>query len=433
MLTNLRARAAGNSPQWQALKSYCDSFIGGKVNYPDQDPYPDAPDIGQAYQGEGYWPALMSEALCYQTLKVSSPSAAAPYGAKAVDILLKISIPFPSAHSEDPCTDNGYVIRFFGVLMGVGYDWLYELLTPAQRTQIYTTANSSVTTWETNSCSSFAYAHPQGNYFAGYLHAKAAIALATYGDNPSAPAQWDDWQNKQFRTAAVNPPHVGVLPYYQQHLTGGGWPEGFGNYGPLATLNMSLPIWEVKSATGIDLVNAASPFTYPVDMAEYAMHFTWPSRDYFDDRDDNHSTGDSDAPPPGTANAGMFVHLLGVARYWNSPHANALQQYLSEVSAATSGFGIDPWEAFLFIDPNGATAPLSTLPLSYFATGMNAVAARSDWNTSAAWMSFRAGPLREQPRCGPRTLRPGRSCARPRQDAIASECERLDRARTRRQ
>lgn len=400
LLASLRARATGNTPQWQALKTYCDSFIGGKVNYPDESPYPDRPDIGQAYQGEGYWPALLGEALCYQTLKTANPSAAAPYGAKAVDILLKISLPFPGPHSEDPCTDNGYVIRFFGVLMGIGYDWLYELLTPAQRTQVYTTANKWVTTWETDSCSSFAYAHPQGNYFAGYFHAKAAIALATYGDNPSAPAQWDDWQNKQFRTAGNNPPHIGVLPYYQQHLTGGGWPEGFGNYGPLATLNMSLPIWETKTATGTDLVQAASPFTYPLDMAEYAMHFTWPSRDYFDDRDDNHANGDSSQPAPGTANAGMFIHLLGIARYWNSPHANALQQYLNEVDAATGGFAIDEWEAFLFRDPNGATAPLSSLPLSHFASGMNAVAARSDWTTAATWMSFRAGPYVNNPGAG---------------------------------
>lgn len=44
-LTTLRARAQANTPQWQALKSYCDSFIGGVVNYPDGATYPNAPDI----------------------------------------------------------------------------------------------------------------------------------------------------------------------------------------------------------------------------------------------------------------------------------------------------------------------------------------------------------------------------------------------------
>ena len=400
LLTSLRARGSANTPQWTALKTYCDAFIGGKVNYPDEATYPDRPDIGQAYQGEGYWAPLLSEALCYQTLKMSNAAAAAPYGAKAVDILMKISLLYPAPHAEDPCKDSGYVIRFYGVLMGIGYDWLYELLTPAQRQQVYTTANNWVSTWETNICSRFAYEHPQGNYFAGYFHAKAAIALATYGDNPNASAQWIDWQNTQFRTAANNPPHIGVLPYYQQHLTGGGWPEGFGNYGPLATLNMILPIWEAKTAAGIDFVNAASPFTYPVDMGEYAMHFTWPSRDYFDDRDDNHANGDSSQPPAGTANTHLFVHLLGAARFWHAPHANVLQTYANEVDAATGGYGLDLWENFLFHDPNGTTAALSTLPRSYFAAGMNAVAARSDWTTGAAWMSFRAGPYVNNPGAG---------------------------------
>ncbi len=50
-LAALRSRAASNSPQWQRLKTYCDSFIGGNVNNPLPDnsanDYPDAPDIGQ--------------------------------------------------------------------------------------------------------------------------------------------------------------------------------------------------------------------------------------------------------------------------------------------------------------------------------------------------------------------------------------------------
>ncbi|MEO8802107.1 MAG: hypothetical protein ABI304_08460 [Rudaea sp.] len=399
-LTALRARAAANTPQWQRLKSYCDSFVGGTVNYPDQPGYPDAPNIGQGYEGDGYWAPLWSEGLCYQTLKASDPTAATVYGAKAADIAVKLSVLYPAAHGENPCTDDGYVMRFFGVGMGILYDWVYDKLTPTQRTQIYTTANAWQTSWENvNGCSGFAYQHPQGNYFSGYFHAKTVMSLATAGDNPSASAEWTNWLDTQFTTAASNPPHIGVQPYYAAHMTGGGWPEGFGNYGPLATLNMSLPAWEVKTATGADLVHANSPYTFPIDQADYLMHFTWPSRVYIDDRDTNHSNGDAGAPPPGSANVGLFMQVLGVLRYWNAPHANAFQQYANEVVAAR-GDDSDAWEAFLFYDPNGPTAALSTLPLSYFATGPNAVAARSDWSTTATWLSFRAGPYINNPQAG---------------------------------
>lgn len=386
-LATLRQRATSSNPQWTALKAQCDSYIGGTVEYPTGNAYPNKPNIGQGYQGSDYVPALLAEGMCYQVLKTSNATAAASYGAKAVDILLKMSA--SGSQGQPPCTDSGYGIRFYGVGMGLGYDWVYDLLTPAQRTQVYTTANAWITAWEaTNGCAAFEYAHPQSNYYAGYFHAKAAIALATYDENPSAPAQWDDWLNNQFTKR--------VQPYYQLHLLGGGWPEGYANYAPLGVLNMTMPLREVKSATGQDLVHATAPYSYPLDSAEYTMHFTWPSRAYFDDRDTNHSG--SGSQPPGTTQVGLFQQLVGVLDYWGSSHTAILRQYLSEVNSATSGYGAaDPWLQFLALDPAGAVAPVSGLPLSYFAQGLGAVAARSDWGTSAAWMSFRAAPYANNP------------------------------------
>lgn len=402
-LTELRARAAANTPQWQELKAYCDSFIGGSVNPPDGNAYADAPNIGQGYQGSNYWSAVLAEGLCYQTLKASDPTGAAKYGDKARAILLAMSTPYTGAgsHGQDPCTDAGYGTRFYGVGMGLGYDWVYDRLSASDKSQIYGTANIWLTTFETAPCANFEYEHPHSNYFAGYFHAKTAITLATYGDNPYAPVMWTDWQNAQFNTASSNPPHIGVQPYYAKHLLGGGWSEGFGSYGPLATLNMSLAAREVKTGTGVDLVHTAPTFTYPVDAGKYLMHFTWPSRNYFDDRDTNHSTGNPDAPPVGTTNAGLFAHVLGNLRFWKDANADVFQQYTNEVIAATAGFGFEePWEKFLFFDPNGATQPLGTLPLSYFAPGLNAVSARSDWSTGASWMSFRAPPYVDNPGAG---------------------------------
>ncbi|HEY2345995.1 MAG TPA: hypothetical protein VGH80_08930 [Xanthomonadaceae bacterium] len=400
-LATLHARMGANTPQWQQLKNYCDSFIGGKVDLPDGNAYPDPPDIGQGYQGSSYWSAVLAEGLCYQTMVASDPTDAQPYGAKTREILLAMSTPYTGSgsHGQNPCTDDGYGTRFFGVGMGIGYDWAWPLLSDADRLQIYTTANAWLTSFKNPSgCSGFEYAHPQSNYFAGFFHADAAIALATYDENPNGPALWTDWLNSQFATAASNPPHIGVQPYYNTHLTGGGWPEGFGNYGPLGTLNMSLPVIEAKTAAGLDLVHSASaPYSFPIDAADYLMHFTWPSRKYIDDRDTNHATGTA-TPPVGTADTGMFMHVLGSLRYWNAPEANVFQAYTNAVNTNTSGYGAsEPWELFLFWDPSGKTKAITTLPLSYFATGMNAVAARSDWTTTASWMSFRAGPYVNNP------------------------------------
>jgi len=392
-LTALRQRANANTADWQRLKSYCDSYIGGVVNYPDESTYPDPPNIGQGYQGHGYMSAMYALGLCYQVELGIDANAAAPYGDKVAEILDKASMPYPGPHSESPCTDDGYAIRTFGVVYGVGYDWAYDRLSTALRQKVYTAANAWIAAFEApNGCADFEYVHPQSNYFAGYFHAKAAVALATYGDNPSAPAQWDDWLNNQFGAR--------VRPYYQQHLAGGGWPEGYANYAPLAVFDMTIPLREVKTATGMDLIGGSSPYSFPVDSAYYAMHFTWPSLKYFDDRDNNQSNNTPDSPP-GTPNNFLFEHLVGMQEYLGSPADPVLRQYLSEVAAATNNFGDgDPWQRFLFVDPNGPTAPISSLPTSYFATGMNAVAARSDWSVDASWLSFRAGPYVNNPNQG---------------------------------
>lgn len=397
-LAAMRGRAAANTAEWQLLKSTCDAYIGGTVSFPSENGYPNRPNLGAGYQGESYLPALLSEGMCYQVLKSSNPTAAKPYGAKAVDILMKMSTPYTTGsgnQGQNPCNDAGYGIRFFGVGYGLGYDWVYELLDSSQRTQVYTAANAWLTAWEDPSpsaCANFEYVHPHSNYFAGYFHAKAVIALATFGENPSAAGQWDDWYNTQFAQR--------VQPYFAEHLVGGGWPEGYGNYAPLAILNMSLPAREVKTATGVDLVHAASPYSFPVDSADYAMHFTWPSRAYFDDRDTNHANGTAN-PPVGTTQVGMFEQILGELSYWGSPRVGVFHQYLNEVSAATSGYNsAAPWLLFLESDPSAPTAAVSTLPLSYLAQGLGAVAARSDWTTGASWMSFRAAPYINNPAQG---------------------------------
>jgi len=410
-LTTLRARAAANTAEWQQLKTYCDAYIGGTVNLPavngdvydGNNDYPDPPNIGQGYQGSDYWSKLLAEGLCYQVLKSSDPVNANKYGDKAAQILVAMATSCTSnpMQCQPTCTDDGYGIRFYGVGFGVGYDWAYERLSAPQKSQIYTSANAWLASFaNVNGCSGFEYVVPDGNYFAGYFHAAAAIALGTYGDNPNAPALWSDWQNAQFNTAPSNPPHVGVQPYFAAHMSGGGWPEGFGNYGPLATQNMSLPAWEVKTATGTDLIHAANAYTFPLDAADYLMHFTWPSRNYIDDRDTNHANGDVNAPP-GTANINMFTQVLGTLRYFNAPRADVFQQYTNEVNAAVgSNGGDEPWQKFLFWNPNGTTAPVASLPRSYFASGLNAVAARSDWSTTASWMSFRAAPYIDNPGSG---------------------------------
>ncbi|HTS31427.1 MAG TPA: Ig-like domain-containing protein, partial [Bryobacteraceae bacterium] len=396
-LATLRTRAAANTPQWAALKGVCDSMVGGTVEFPDGNAYPDLPSVGEGYQGSSYWDAVAPLGICYQVLKTTDPNTAAKYGAKGVAILAAMSDPNHQVvdGTQIYVRDDGYGIRFYGTTMAIAYDWFHELVTPQLQSQVQTVLNSWITTFETNSQVAFEYENVLGNYYAGYYAAKCYSALAVQGDNPMADTWWNDWLTKEHNQR--------VVPYYAANMTGGGWPEGFANYGPLSTRNMLLPTLAVRSAKGLDLIHAAQPFTFPLDQARWIMHFTWPSRDMIDDRDGAHSNSEGDPVWPGTGDPNTYSLLAGYLAMWNDPLAPAMHRYARDAKAALvpAGAGTpDEWVEFLFWDNNAPEADYSTGATSYVTSGIEEASARSDWSNAATWMSFRSGPYINNPGAG---------------------------------
>ena len=123
------------------------------------------------------------------------------------------------------------------------------------------------------------------------------------------------------------------------------------------------------------------------------MHFTWPSRAYFDDRDTNRSNGNGGAATRGTTATGHVPADPGYARVLELAPGTGFHQYLTAVrqrhfnnyNPAAPGW---PFSSDPCAPDRGVRHPAAVLP----GHGMNAVSARSDWTTSASWMSFRAGP-----------------------------------------
>ncbi len=398
-LATLRSRAQARTAEWTALKATCDSYIGGNVEFINGNDYPDRPNVGEGYQGSGYSDALMPLGLCYQTTLLSDPATAAKYATIGVAILMAMSDPAHQTADDCNCAvplrDYGYGIRNFGVAMGIGYDWFHDRMTPAQLTQLQTALGQWFTSFETDS---FEYDHPQGNYFAGYYAAKCMAALAVQGDSPLGDTWWNDWYNNQ---------HLGrVAPYYRANLAGGGWTEGYSQYGILATRNQSLPALAVKTAKGIDLIQAGNPqssYTYPLDNPRWLMAFTWPTRDLVDDRGELYSTGDPRIWP-GTGRLDTYRFSAGLLAMLGDPLAPMMHKYARDAKTALDALGVGDtteWTDFLFWDPAAPeTADYSSLPISYLASGMGGVTVRSDWSTGATFLSFMAGPYINNPAAG---------------------------------
>lgn len=367
-LKTLRARAKQGTKEWKALKKDCDAYLKGTVQYPDGNTDPET-GIGEGYQGSGYFSALLDLGLCY----LAAPKSNAKYSARGADVLAKMSNP---THAPDPLRDAGYGIRFYGVTMAVGFDWLYPALTAALRAQVIASLHTWIDAYERGG---FENDFPQGNYFAGYYDAKALAALATEGDDPQAAADWQDWLTRVHGSF--------VQPYYAANLSGGGWPEGW-NYGPLATLNMTWPVDAARTAKGLNLLDG---YTFALNSPRFIVSFTWPSLKTMDD-----AGAEYDGDNPSATSPQLATAEAGLLSRFGDPFAPYMHSYARAVRAGqpdaqrTAAWG--RWIDFLYWDPKAPERDFRTLPLSYFAPGMDDVAMRSSWKADAVWASFKGGP-----------------------------------------
>ena len=149
VLARLQARAAANDPGWTTLKSHCDGLVTGTVDIPSGNAYPDYPNVGQGYEGDGYLPEVFSLGLCYQTIYPTNPTTAAAYAAQGDKILLAMATS-PSAGGQAPSTDDGYGIRNYGVGMAFGFDWLYSGLQASTRSTVIAALDSWVDWYDSN-------------------------------------------------------------------------------------------------------------------------------------------------------------------------------------------------------------------------------------------------------------------------------------------
>src|SRR5690606_12599736 len=107
----------------------------GTVEWPDGNHYPDFPNVGEGYQGDGYLDAVASLGLCYQVGGLVGDKRTADFGKKGVEVLHKISEP-EGPHAPNPLRDSGYGVRNYGVALALGYDWLADALDEAERKRV---------------------------------------------------------------------------------------------------------------------------------------------------------------------------------------------------------------------------------------------------------------------------------------------------------
>ena len=383
-LSRLRARARRGDPAWRALHGRCDEYRADTVEWPDGDNYPPDGGIGAGYQGDGYYPALLDAGLCYQVALGIDPARAARYGEVGAAVLEHMSAP-NGPHAPNTLRDSGYGVRFYASGMSIGYDWLYQALSPEERARVV----SAIARWLADfERAGFENSFPQGNYFAGYYAAKGYAGMALAGDVAQGDEMRRDWLGRVHGRL--------VQPYYAANLFGGGWPEGW-NYGPVGGVNMSLPTLAARTALGIDLIHARGHrYLYPVANPRFILYFTWPSMTTFEDSSALYSTDN-----PSVAAPWLFTTEAGLLTALHDPFAPRFHSYARVARRAQPGGQLggdwDLWENFLFWDDRTPERSYRTMPLSYYARGIEMVAVRSSWSRNAVWGAFKAGPYINYP------------------------------------
>jgi hypothetical protein len=378
VVQRLAQRAAAKDASWTALKLHCDSLTTATFNPPSGDAYPDAPNVGQGYEGDGYIPEVLALGLCYVTASAAGASEAAAYGSAGDRLLTAVSTP-ASSGGQRPSTDDGYGIRNYGVAMAIGYDWLYPALSVATKAQVAATLDAWIGWYDS---SGFIHSEPIGNYFVGYLYAKTAAAIALDGDDASASTYWSDVQSRMWGQL--------MQPSYTTSMKGGGWPEGW-QYGPLSVAEVAEFLWATKTGKNAPYFDQL-PQAH--DQSAYIAQFAWPSRKHMDDQGTVHAQAALE--PSGCA----ALVLAGVLAYNGDPYAPTARSLANDL-LSTNAQSCPAWQSFLYGDPTAAATPSYTQsPISYFAPGPNHVVARSSWQTDAVWATFVSGQYIDAPDSG---------------------------------
>lgn len=356
--TQLEAKAAANTTEWQALKAWCDTELGA--------------NNGAGYQGEEWYKAVTNYGMCFQA------TGDQDYGNEGVIYLKallrdKNNIGDGLGGATAIQTDSGWVARTFGSGVAIGRDWLDGAtdLTGAIITECGNRLDDWITWYGT---SGYGRSTPEDNYHAGYF---AMVMFAGYSleDDATDAATW--------RTQAETMWDDNIVPLLNGGLDGGDWAEGW-NYGPWAVREYLQYPQLIYTATGSTA--KWSDTNYNTDLLYGMIHMLHPSRGYVSD------DGSWSGSYKGNPNPTNATYLIAAG------NLSAEQKSLAKWYATNLAWNPYPphkWEAFLWADStvSAVTPTASNMNgLSLLMAGTGRVLARSaDWsNVDATFVDFSA-------------------------------------------
>ena len=267
-----------------------------------------------------------------------------------------------------------------GINIAIIYDWLYNDLDAATRTEFMNELDVLCTEWEENYIG--LNASPYNDVFYNRLGTFGLLgALAIYPDHPNSTKHMNFMTDVWFNV---------LLPVWKQVFgpEGGGWHENWSDYVRAASGNgldtylvPSLLSWQV--ATGDPILTRES---WVKNFAYFTMYMTRP--DYLME-----STGDASRAYI-VSESPSLCSLSGLAEIYNDPVIRGWARFInsSQPSAALDGFEPSTWP---FYKPDNKSNPVSdrsALPAVRNFTGWGELAMRTGWSEDDTAVTLKYGP-----------------------------------------
>jgi hypothetical protein len=354
-LASLRDSAKRGTAAWKRLERLC----------AEQTRQP----IKSGYQGWDWADAVANLSLCWHaTGNRDHGRAAVRYAAALSDDRFEIGDGKGGAGVVQH--DSGYGIRTFGAYSALAYDWLRAApgMTPELRRKIAERLEAWLDWYERRG---YLRDHPLANYFWGYFTTLALAGLALDDDTPAA-AHWRTQSRRLLETK--------ILPTFQKHLRGGGWPEGW-QYGSYVAVQAALVAKAYETKAGLPLAKQLPWFS---ELVLHQLHSLSPDlKSVYG----GGTWGERPSRPSALAVAASALALEGL----DDDRAAKARWLLDHGFPALTRERA--WVALLVDRPDAPRKdPRAGEPLSRLFPGTGLTLMRSDWSKDAVWIAFQAGP-----------------------------------------
>ena len=355
----IRNKVAQNDPTWVRFETYL--------------------NIDGPYSPTGY--NLFLGGLAYQALKGIDNVKANGYADKVINGMMAVI--------NEGVSPNEDVNKYYLYNMGLAYDWVYDRLTPQQRTSIIDWIDA---VYQNNpnghERDTKTYAlHFLHNYTIEFMLGNAVAGYAIYDENQTLAL--DMIANAAHRWS------VDLVAQIAFIASNGAYPEGDG-YGYHSIPNLYRYAKAVETAEGRNVWDDAQ---WIKNRMTYDMFAFFPTR-YLDSDYNGYyrvrvGSGDSSRHnfKGNLVRAGALIYISSRP---DAEESKRMQSWLDAIDDKALGYE-QSVDDFLWYNPGQAKVPYSSAPLTTFSgQGTNNIALgevimRSDWTDSATWIRFVSG------------------------------------------